>query len=263
MAHILDRLPIDGEIEVVEHRNGLKLEFPSKGNPVPPETRETSTREQSGKSRRNCAFTLGNAETNWLAMITLTYRMPPDSYDECNTHRTRVLESLRKKWGKFDFAWFLEFTKAGAPHFHVFVGDSGPVGNAIRNSPTELVKRRGTETEIVRGEFESDVVRLWSNQVGDESPGFKKYQRGGIVELLRHPDAAGRYAAKEAGKRAQKKAPWPVKRWWYISTSVRPEPRQRRVVSVRDYLELFPDGRMVSTLYGKELLSVAGFDKLR
>jgi hypothetical protein len=261
MAHVLDRVPIDGELEVVEYRNGIQIKFPSKGDPEPPEERTRASNEQSGKSRRRCAFTLGNAETNWLAMLTLTYRVAPESYEEVAEHRKRLLESMRKKWGKFDFAWFLEFTRKGTPHFHVFIGDGGNVGDIIRNSPIRQVNRRGKKTDVVGGDFEASIVRWWTRQVGDESEGFRKYQNGGIVELLRTPDAAGRYAAKEAGKRVQKSAPWPVRQWWYISDSVRPEQRHDRVISVKDYLKAFPDGRMVSTIYGKEVLEIAGFDK--
>lgn len=258
-TNILSRLTIHDEIEVDEYRNGLRVHFPGESPGEAPESVERASQAQSAKSRHRCAFTLGNAETDWLAMMTLTYRINPEDYETVKRHRTRTLESARKKWGKFDYAWFLEFTKKGTAHYHVFLGSGGMLGKLIKEEETETVTRKGKKTKILRGEVDASFSRWWINQVGDDDPGFRAFQEGGIIELVRHPDAAGRYAAKEAGKRVQKSAPWPVRQWWYQSPHLAPSIRKKRIVTVKEYLKAFPDGKMHSRTYDKELLKKAGF----
>ena len=259
--NILSRVGINGEIELEEYKNGVRFLFPSKGDTTPPQDCDRASTEQSAKSRRNCAFVLGNAETSWKAMILLSYPKNPTSYTEVADHRTRFIKSLRAEWGVFDYAWFLEFTRRGVAHYHVFIGDGGALGSAIAASKGETVMRHGSETRLIRGDVDDSVVHHWRRITSDGSQAWENFQTGGIVEKLRSADAAGRYAAKEAGKRIQKKAPWPVNSWWYISNSVRPVSRGKRIVTVRDYLQYQPDGKMISTRYGKEILSIAGFGK--
>ncbi len=262
--HVLSRVGIDGFIEVDEYKNGLKAKFPCDYQPDPPKEINRESFSQSPKSRRRCAFALGNAETNWIAMLTLTYRVPPPDLKTLTRHRTRLLESIRKKYGKFSYGWFLEFQKRGAPHYHVFIGDDGNLGEVIRNSPDEYFQRRNTT--VIRGDFEKDVIRWWTRLVRDESSEFANFQHGGIIERMKHEDAAGRYAAKEGSKRAQKHASdFPVKAWWYLSDEIRPVKRKSHKISVQKYLTLIENGSMISTHWDKKLienLDFASFKKL-
>jgi hypothetical protein len=83
---------------------------------------------------------------------------------------------------------------------------------------------------VVRGGFDDWLVNAWIAATGNCSEAFSRFQRGGIVEVLRSPDAAARYIAKEAGKREQKELPEGVeggKRWWWLSKRGKPVPEAR------------------------------------
>lgn len=205
--------------------------------------------EQSVKSRLQAAFQLGNAETDWFSMATLTYRVSPKSYDEVRDHWTRFKDRLRKAYPGAEWGWILEFQKRGAAHFHVFFGSGGELGKAIKSESWVTKKRKGTDTQICTGPLSEWVSETWIKIVGDTDPKFLKFQRGGILEMMRSPDAAGRYAAKEASKRVQKVAPWPVKQWWGMSNSIRPEFRSHHSITVADFRRMFPDLPAVSRLW--------------
>lgn len=241
------------KITVTEFKNGSRLKWPvTKEPPPPPENRERGSLSQSVKSRLNSAFNLGNAETSWLAMATLTYRVAPSDYETLKSHRSKFLDRMRKRFGEFDYAWILEFQKRGAAHFHIFIGDGGELGALIKSEPTRTKKRKGVETEILTGDVAEYVTEAWIEIVGDDSPKFLKFQRGGILEKMRSPDAAGRYAAKEAAKRCQKESSFPVSQWWGMSRKLKALARGETEISVDDFTELFPDSPMISKLWKKE-----------
>lgn len=211
--------------------------------------RERGSTEQSVKSRLNCAFKLGNAETSWIAMATLTYRDSPADYETVQRHWTRFKDRLRKAFPGSEWAWILEFQKRGAAHFHVFLGDGDGIGLALKTEETVTRKRKGKDTEIFNGPVSSWIAETWIDVVGDTSKRFLSFQRGGIVEKMRSADAAGRYAAKEASKRVQKSAPWPVLQWWGMSNGIRPRFRESLTMTVADFKRLFPDLPACSRLW--------------
>lgn len=120
----------------------------------------------------------------------------------------------------------MEFQGRGVIHYHVFIerqclAERGWLDSSHMVSST----RQRRLTTIIRGPLDTRLYLAWVAAVGDRSPEFLAFQRGGIVELLRTPDAAARYIAKEAGKRAQKRLPEGVKacgRWWYLSPAGKP-----------------------------------------
>jgi hypothetical protein len=167
--------------------------------------------EFSTRSRIRCAWAYLNAETEWLAMVTLTYPVDPD-VEEIRDHLRAWLARIKRSFsGQLDFGWVVEATKGGRPHFHVFFGDGGQAGRTIEKEKTEKIIRKGKTYRICRGRFESVVVKAWLEIVRghikltkDESKAFESFQRGGIVEKLNSTDAAARYVSKEASKRTQK-----------------------------------------------------------
>lgn len=243
--------PGECHIRVERYRNGDRLKWPQMRETDGPGDgpRERESLEQSVKSRLQSAFQLGNAETDWMAMATLTYRVAPSSYDEVREHWTRFKDRLRKQFPGAEWGWILEFQGRGAAHFHVFFGSGGELGNAIKSESWVKRKRKGKETQICSGPLADWIAETWIQIVGDIDERFLKFQRGGILELMRSPDAAGRYAAKEASKRVQKKAPWPVKQWWGMSNSVRPSFRSHHVITVAQFRAMFPDLPAVSRLW--------------
>jgi hypothetical protein len=157
-------------------------------------------------------------------MITLTY--DDASADEltgrdCKRHLRAFRELLRRK-GQTN-GWILEFTARGRPHYHVFL--AAPLALDL-----EWVtrNRRGHPTEVATMHADGGViVEAWQRIAAKKVLSF---DRGGIIERLRTPDAAGRYVAKEASKRAQKRTPegfgW-VGRWWGLSADLKPVPLYR------------------------------------
>jgi len=241
--------------EVTDYKTGSRVAYPPKSPPCGAlGCADRASRNQSTKSRLNAAFQLGNAETDWLAMATLTYRSSPESYVETRAHRVRLLDRLRKKWKDPHFGWILEFTQNGAPHYHLFLGSGGELGEAIRAEPTLTRQRKGKPVLVFCGDFAQWVAEAWVAIVGDTTDEFRAFQFGGIVEPMRSADAAGRYAAKEAAKRIQKRAPWPVLQWFAISRSVRPKPIRIRRKSLAD---LIADGleSPISRVFDKKRLA--------
>lgn len=237
-------------IQVTRFKNGDLLRWPTMNEPPPsPDIIERASREQSVRSRLRSAFALGNAETSWLAMATLTYRVNPADYASVRDDWTRFKDRLRKKWKSPEWGWILEFQRRGAAHFHVFLGSGGELGKGLNSEATVTRKRKGQETEILAGPIANWISETWIDIVGDNDPKFLKFQRGGIVEKMRSPDAAGRYAAKEAAKRVQKVAPWEVSQWWGMSNSIRPDERSFFTMTVEDFQRQFPGLPVCSRLW--------------
>jgi hypothetical protein len=110
-------------------------------------------------------------------MLTLTYprQFPMDGRTvkrHWHNMRTWLVRSGLKG------AWFLEFQKRGAPHFHVFLNGRVPA---------------------------SEVSRRWYEVVGSED--LDHLVAGTRIEQLREAHAAPAYAAKYAAKVEQKEPP--------------------------------------------------------
>lgn len=173
--------------------------------------------EQSPKSRRRAAFAFGNAAVDLQWMATLTW--PGSHHVDGPTAKTalkRLQEWLRRR--DILAGWILEFHRSGQPHFHLFLP-------GLPDFPTRTVTRCGQATRVdcCQG-WALEFVSAWMRSIGSDDWRFNK---GGILERLRLPGAAGRYVAKEACKRAQKRAPdgwgW-VGRWWGIPRGWKPRP---------------------------------------
>lgn len=245
--------PRGKRITVTHHKRGSVLGWPS---PVTvarsrPAQVERAGTVQSVKSRLRAAYNLGNAECSWVAMITLTYREPPSDYAAVRADRERFLDRVRKRFGPTQIGWILEFQRRGAAHFHVWVGDDCELGRRLVSEPVRERERKGTVRRICRGPSADWIASAWIDIVGDTSERFRRFQSGGIVELMDHADGAGRYAAKEAAKRCQKEAPWPVSQWWGMSRSLLPQARHRTSITVEDFRRRFPDMPALSRLWSR------------
>jgi hypothetical protein len=153
-------------------------------------------------------------------MCVLTFESQPSSPKSALKQFVRAF--TRASGGKEQWAWIMEWQQRGVIHFHLFFSQSfiSRVGYW-----TERKERHGKTTEIIRGPLDEWIQAEWIKATGCNSAKFRRFQAGGIVELLRSPDAAGRYVAKEAGKRTQKRLPPGVTaagRWWWISPAGKP-----------------------------------------
>jgi hypothetical protein len=189
------------------------IQFPSKRGGI---------HDLSKRARIRCAWALANAPEDWGAMATLTFRTQPQ---EPKQALRRFVRSFRMNFGKHvQWAWVMEWQTRGVVHFHLFF--SAPFVDSFDHRQ-ERVIRHGAETLILRGFLDDWIVRKWIACVDDDHEDFIAFQKGGILEKLRTPDAASRYVAKEAGKRAQKQLPDGVSaagRWWWISPAGKPQP---------------------------------------
>lgn len=207
-------------------------------------TRLNRSNEQSKKSRLRAAWTLSNALCEWEFMTTLTYPKTniPETYEETAKHRNAFLRRAKKVWPNLAVGWILEFTKKKAAHYHVFWGLEA--AQAMRAMPTQTLTGRkfcGTVRDrvVVRGEVDERIQLWWRNQAGDGSEAFAKFQAGGITEKILDPKGAGKYVAKEAGKRDQKIAPFLVGQWYDVSRNVRPKVKRVFKMTVGDYRSIF------------------------
>ena len=176
-------------------------------NAIPGKRGEVSS--FSNASRLRCAWSFLNAETEWLAMVTLTYPVDPNP-ERCREQMRDWMARVNRAFpGMIDYGWVIEGTKQERPHFHIFFGEGGTLGKAIEQERCSLVRRRGRDYEIMRGRVERVCVEAWlailerDDLIGDEAK-TKAFQWGGICERLRSKDAAARYVSKEASKRTQK-----------------------------------------------------------
>jgi hypothetical protein len=151
----------------------------------------------SAASRRRMAFAFRNMEPPKI-MLTLTY---PREFSSDGSRIKRDLHNFKKsllRKGVRDVAWFLEFQRRGAPHFHLFLWVPVP---------------------------KKWVSSTWYRIVG--SGDERHLSAGTRVEWLRYSHAAASYATKYALKNEQKIVPdgyLNVGRFWGVSRSVRPRP---------------------------------------
>jgi len=192
--------------------------------------------DQSTPSRYRAAFAFGNIAKpfTWRWMSLLTWRAcHAPTAKQVGLAIDRLRREWRERWGEPMDGWVMEMHKSGVPHFHGFHTNESAFGRALAEGQTETIRRRRRKTIIARGSAERWLVGTWiasTGQLGDEM--VLAFNRRGIIEQLRHPDAAGRYIAKEAAKREQKKLPAcyaeGLGRWWWLAPHLKGT-RKRRV----------------------------------
>lgn len=219
-----------GSVRATLYKHGAEIHWPVTPGPTNP---DKPTRGEIGdmtsRSRIRAGFALCNAEGAWIATTLLSWPadQKPDTGPEISKAFRRFESRVRRNFGDPRWGWIREFTLRGAPHFHVFWNELGEMGRRIKEMPTQTIRRKGVAVEIVRGWIDRWIVANWIESAGVSGDNVDAFHSGGITELLRRPDAAGRYVAKEAGKRAQKQLPEAYRgagRWWGMSRSLKPVP---------------------------------------
>lgn len=81
----------------------------------------------SPRSLSRLALLASENSQKFHSMITLTYgqNYPLDG-TRVKYHLNYFLTKLKRSYGPFDYLWFLEFQKRGAPHFHILTSLAGP-----------------------------------------------------------------------------------------------------------------------------------------
>ena len=242
-------------------KTGIELAFPAKAGKPAIDSKRGEISEFSAKSRLRCAFAFLNAETSWVAMVTLTYPAPVDP-DQCRGHLRAWLKRIHRRFGRFDWGWVIEAHKSGRPHFHVFIGDGGLLGQNLPKEASRKVMRHGRPVFLPSGPMGKALADQWQQIIGEHFPNEKeaagRFNDGGIVELLRTPDAAARYVSKEASKRAQKSGHLGRGAFWRLARHLKPRLRWSGTI---DPVKLANLGIYFSRVYDPaEVLALADDD---
>jgi hypothetical protein len=239
--------PLPRSVRAVFFKRGVMI----KGKPAPNSTgggKRGDVTEFSTRSRIRCAWAFLNAETDWQAMVTLTYPEMPD-VETCRHQLRTWLKRVERAFpGQIDTGWCIEATKEGRPHFHVFFGSGGTMGRAISRERCESIMRRGKKYRIMRGKVEQVLVSSWlavldASGLSFDRDACERFQWGGICERLNSPDAAARYVSKEASKRAQKGQSLGKGCFWRLSRHLKGKPLFMSSIS--------RDGRNVLPCYSR------------
>lgn len=206
-------------VRVTAWKNDFTVEYEVIGGGKHNNERE-AIKELTRDSLRNMAFVAHNTPVQFDVMVTLTYPNEyPSDGKEVKRHLKWFIVWMGRSGGVASYFWFMEFQRRGAPHFHIFT------------SGGELLKMK------------TAVSEHWYKIV--DSGDTKHLKAGTRVEKLRRADAAGRYAAKYAGKPHQKKVPQgyqDVGRWWGHSRDVKPIPLEIKEIDSWDDLEQLTRG---------------------
>lgn len=196
-------------VAIIQYRSGWKVERKSLIDYRPP-PRENGIliKELSRRSLSKLAFTAMNTESDFASMITLTYPAQyPSDGRQVKQHLNKFLTYMRRKVGKFEYLWFLEFQARGAPHFHILT--TLKASNKDRETMAEIWADIVSETDI-----EWDKVKRVHNHKSS-------------WERIRSKHGAQAYALKYALKTRQKIVPEQyqnVGAFWRCSRGARPKP---------------------------------------
>jgi len=195
-----DLPPVSG-IEVYR-RDTVVVRTGKKGGRPPAllDCKREQVKELSDESRARLAFVACNTDVTFRTMITLTYpRVYPSDGQTVKRHLHAWFAWANRRWGKFDYLWFLEFQRRGAPHIHL------------------LTNHKWYQ------EDKAALSEAWYRIVGSHDQ--RHLAAGTRIERIRKPDGAARYCLKYAFKCHQKQVPdeyTNVGRFWGHSNRVAP-----------------------------------------
>lgn len=183
---------------------------------APPCGRRNAIKSFSSSSLNRVAFLVRETEVKFVSMLTLSYpEVYPQSGLVCKLHLNKLLVWMRTK-RHFEYIWFIEFQKRGAPHFHVLC-DFMPLEGERRELAAKWAKYVASKGNVE----EFDRV-------------FKVHFHKRAWEAIRKGDGAARYITKYATKQEQKNPGdfMDVGRFWGASRGVKnsiPEPFTRPI----------------------------------
>lgn len=179
------------------------------------------------KSLSLLTATIQATEVELNTMLTLTYpKVYPRNGEEVKRALNTLLQRLRSK-GKFEYLWFLEFQKRGAPHFHILT-DHGGITPRMRVDVAETWVRHMTKSDwfIAQTVIESidNCTCEYDTMVTHIRRAYGVAFHRDTWQIVREKDGAKRYVTKYAQKPEQKVVPkeyQDVGRFWGCSTGVK------------------------------------------
>lgn len=188
-------------------------------DPVESYGRKDKITELSIKSRTRMLFVAQTTGVKMRSMITLTYPIDyPRDGKAVKTHLNRFLVKMRRSYA-FDYLWFLEFQRRGAPHIHMLTSR----GN-IRGSDREIMA-----LAWVKSVYQGYGWSLPYSHIGTKKEKdimdqmYKVHLHSSAWSGIKNENGAARYVAKYAMKTIQKLVPKDyqnVGRFWGCSRPV-------------------------------------------
>lgn len=189
--------------------------------------------EMSKKSKLKMTHIVQNSNVKFNSILTLTYGdfIFPTDGKELKRQLNIILTKMRRRW-PVEYLWFLEFTKRGRPHIHIFMTriptEWDRLWLATAWSKISIVDCARRATESMTGEYGTRPPTINIFDVLDEAKKvYSVHVHPKAWEKVRKVDGAARYALKYATKAYQKDVPneyGNVGRFWGVSTGVEAKP---------------------------------------
>lgn len=213
----------------------------------------------SKRSLNNLVLIVSNCRVKFQSLLTLSYGQNyPIDGRRVKADLNKFITYLKRSFGRFEYFWFLEFQRRGAPHFHIGLTLPEPsdcerdlvatiwAGIIERgNWPYTAIEPPYRKSDARFGMLTRDVV-------------FRQHRRVKVWEKEKKRNGMVRYVIKYATKLYQKSVPAVysnVGRFWGVSSGVR-----------------LPDGALYSTTeeeirhlmasYGRNLGNMAVLPKI-
>lgn len=172
----------------------------------------------SKKSRERLATVAKETDVEFLSFITLTYGVNfPHSGKVAKNDLHRFLGKMKTEFGCFEYLWFFEFQRRGAPHFHIMV--TLPEPDQFERQRFALIW-----ADEVQGLEDWHYSRLKDRmRFFDLSNVVEFHLRKNQWEAIREQNGAANYATKYALKMHQKVPPpwfYHTGRFWGCSRKV-------------------------------------------
>lgn len=182
----------------------------------------------SRRSLSKLAFLVACSPATFYSILTLTFGQNyPLSGKVVKAMLHKFLIYLRRKFGDFEYYWFLEFQRRGAPHFHLVTSLVGP--SRVQRDVMACLWAKVCEPYDLAYTAIKAPYGAKNATVGEttQQATIRQHRRVRTWESLRSEDGAARYALKYALKTRQKVVPKnyrDVGRFWGISPGAKPLP---------------------------------------
>jgi hypothetical protein len=171
-------------------------------------------------------FQIANAPVDFDLMTTLTFRDRPENAKEALRHwccRVELFAGPEVAWG-----WVQEYQQRGVVHYHVLHRQEDLANLDSEAIPVFRAVGHGKAAKtVLSGRLEAFIAETWMNCIGDRSMQTRRFNYGGITEVIKNPAAIGTYLGRYLAKLGQKTLPegeLPQGRWWWLSRAARPIP---------------------------------------
>ena len=207
-------------VKVRFHLNGLEIVRAS----LPDTRRSRGKREYieklSESSLSKLAFSAQNSRVVFRSMLCLSCGLIyPKNGLIFKMALNRVLSAMRYKFTPFDYLWFLEFQKRGAPHVHILTSVKSPT-ESDRKWLAERWAGSLLDHAVLLRSYETDELGQARNKM------VRQHRRAKTWEKIRESGGAKRYVTKYATKTEQKSVPPSfanVGRFWSMSRDASPK----------------------------------------